>query len=85
MLHISIYCFVDPTASQLPDLALLYHILNRERTRSIDVTTELREAICRKNLLLFGFFQNGLDPPPCVFNRPGVVGAVLQSPPSLIN
>ena len=45
----------------------------------------VREAIRRQNLLLFGFFQNGLDPPPCVFNRPGVVGAVLQSPPSLIN
>jgi len=30
----------------------------------------LREAVFKKNLLLFGFFPNGLDPhpsPPCVF------------------
>ena len=26
-----------------------------------------RDAIWRKNLLLFGFVPNGLDPPPCVF------------------
>ena len=27
----------------------------------------LREAIHRKNLLPFGIFPNGLDPPPCIF------------------
>ena len=27
----------------------------------------LREAIPRKNLVLFGIFPNSLDPPPCIF------------------
>ena len=30
----------------------------------------LRKAIQRKNVLLFGFFPNGLDPPPLCFWNP---------------
>ena len=38
-----------------------------------------------QNFCIFGYNFFFLNPSDAIFNRPGVAGAVLESPPSVIN
>ena len=40
-----------------------------EQYGTLELEEEVREAIRRKNRLLFGIFPNGLEPPPVFLER----------------
>ena len=80
-LHITLshplsYSCSSPTPAPVPYISCLLHCIHpadtgqhsiQWRRQHICLLHCLREAIHRKNLLPFGIFPNGLDPPPLYF------------------